>query len=191
LNDRTGAMTGETLQRVQDAISTLDYHPNMAARGLVSRYSATVGVILTEIETPLFLQALPGMEAIARAERYNLLLCLAASREEEQDAVGLLIEKRVDGVIFFSSSEYRDDAHLQKLCGLRVPLVLVNRSNQHDEIDSINWDQMHGVSQVVHYLVERGHERIAHLTGPLARKSTADRLAGYRQGLRECGLADL
>ena len=72
LNGRSGAMTAETLQRVQKAIRSLNYRPNSIARGLVTRRTSTIGLIVAEIETPLFLQALNFIVPIARGAGYNV-----------------------------------------------------------------------------------------------------------------------
>jgi LacI family transcriptional regulator len=188
LNDRTHAMTAATLARIQAAMVQLDYHPSHLARSLVTSRTATVGLIITEIETPLFLQAIPEMEALGRTADHNLLLCVARSLEQEEQAVRTLLEKQVDAVIFLSSSEYRRDDHLLNVRNHGYPLVLINRSSRHADVDQINWDQTLAVRDAVVYLHELGHRRIAHLTGPAVRQSTVERLDGYRQGLDACGL---
>jgi LacI family transcriptional regulator len=188
LNGRNDAMTEETLQRIQEAIRTLGFRPSRVARGLVTRHTTTIGLILTEIETPLFLQALPQMELIARNASYNLLLCMARSVEDEQQAINLLLEKQVDGMIFFSSSDYRDDSHILELHRLGLPTILINRANRPAEFTQIHWDQTSGVTAAVKYLYDLGHRRIAHLLGPVNRRSTTERIEGYQRGLEACGL---
>jgi LacI family transcriptional regulator len=188
LNGRNAAMTEETLCRIQDAIRTLGYRPSRVARGLVTRHTATIGLVLTEIETPLFLQALPDMELLGRGAGYNLLLCIARNTDDEREAINLLLEKQVDGIVFFSSSDIRDDSHILELHRLSLPTVLINRANHHAEFAQIHWAQAEGVSAAVGYLHHLGHRRIAHLLGPANRRSTAERLEGYRRGLEACGL---
>jgi len=189
LNGRSEAMTEETLRRIQEAIQSLGYRPSRVARGLVTRHTATIGLVLTEIETPLFLQALPHMELIGRNAGYNLLLCIARNTDDEREAINLLLEKQADGIIFFSSSEIRDDGHILELHRVGLPTILINRANPHDEFSQIHWDQVEGVSAAVQYLHGLGHRRIAHLLGPANRRSTVERLEGYRRGLAACGLA--
>lgn len=181
-------MTKETLQNIRDAIHQLNYHPNSVARGLVTRRTATIGLILSEIETPLFLQAINVIESIARGAGYNVLLCNADDLEEEIQAIDLLLEKQVDGVMFLSISEYRSDDHLVKLADSGMPLTLINRTISHNRIDQINWDNAGGVIQAMKHLFELGHRQIAHLRGPLNRRSALERLHGYQLGLAEQGL---
>ncbi len=188
LNGRTSTMTPETLHRIRQAIHSLNYRPSSVARGLVTRRTATVGIILSEIETPLFLQALSFIEPIARDAGYNLLLCKARSLNDEREAVELLRDKQVDGIIFLSISEYRDDEHLLELQASGLPLVLVNRAIIHATLDQINWDNVNGVMAAVEHLVQQGHQRIAHLRGPMNRRSSEERMRGYQLALEKFGL---
>lgn len=190
LNGRTEAMAGDTLLRIQETIRFLNYRPNSVARSLVTRRTATIGLILAEIETPLFLRALTFIEPVARQTGYNLLLCNACNLEDEQQAVNVLLEKQVDGIICLLTSVYRgDDDYLTRLPASAPPIVLVNQAVGQGWFDQINWDNVGGVSQAVEYLVQLGHRRIAHLFGPENRRSAVERLAGYRLGLERAGLA--
>jgi DNA-binding LacI/PurR family transcriptional regulator len=68
--------------------------------------------------------------------------------------------------------------------------VLVNRASRHPCFDQINWDNTSGVTLAVEHMIRLGHRRIALVTGPDNRKSTAERIAGYRQALAAFGLPD-
>lgn len=188
LNGRSHAMSEETLARVQDAIARLNYRPSSLARSLVTRSTNTIGVVMAEIETPLFLQALHAIEPIARAQHYNLLLSLARDEADERVALGFLLEKQADGIIFVSTSAYRDEDHLRELRSAGVPVVLINRATRHEEYDQVNWDNSAGVAAATEYFLAAGHRRIAHMVGPGNRRSTEERLAGYLRALEQRGL---
>ncbi|NOX62198.1 MAG: LacI family transcriptional regulator [Chloroflexi bacterium] len=189
LNHRFDAMTEQTLERVVTAMNELGYRPNLMARGLVTRRTATIGVIIAEIETPLFLQALSFMEPIAREAGYNLLISKARTEEDEQQAIKVLTAKQVDGLIFLSVSQYTEDEHLNELRQLDIPTVLVNRATLHNDFDHINWDDVDGMEQATEHLIRLGHRHIAHLRGPLSRQGGANRLEGYRRALERHGLS--
>ena len=188
LNQRTEAMTQETLQRIQDAIQALNYRPSSVARSLVTNQTATIGLIISEIETPLFLQALSVIEPAVRAADYSLIYCTARSLDDEQQAVNLLLEKRVDGIIFLSTSVYLDDDYLRDLLSTAPPIVIINRTIRHKEFDQIHWDNTGGTVSAIDYLVELGHKHIALMRGPDTRRSSEERLTGYRIGLEKHGL---
>jgi DNA-binding LacI/PurR family transcriptional regulator len=187
LNDRTEAMAEETLHRILATIRSLNYYPSSVARSLVTNSTATIGVIVSEIETPLFLQALNVIEPIARSIDHNILLCTTAHNlKDEPQTVNLLLEKQVDGIICLTTSIYIKNDYLLDLPASAPPIVLVNRaSSPHHRFDQIGFDNTQGMSDAIDYLVGLGHRRIAHLYGPLERKSSKDRLLGYRQALQK------
>jgi LacI family transcriptional regulator len=187
LNNRTDAMRPETRLRVQEAARVLGYHPSQAARSLASRQTATVGLVIAEIATPLFFGAVSVIERVARASNYNVLLCHASTAGEERDALDLLQEKEVEGVIFISTSDYRDDGLLDSLSD-RIRVVTINRSGTGGAFDRISWDNVQGIAEAVRHLYRLGHRKIAFLRGPSDRLGTDERLQGYRFGLAECGL---
>jgi len=188
LNDRTEAMTKETLLRIQETIRALNYRPSSVARSLVTSFTATIGVIVAEIHTPLFLQALNTIEPVARNANYNILLCIAHNHDEERQAINLLLEKQVDGVIFLCTSAYLDDDYLLQLPPSAPPMTLVNHTVTQDRFNQIHIDHTSGIIEAVDYLVGLGHHQIAHLTGPPSRRSTDERLRGYRLGLKKHNL---
>jgi LacI family transcriptional regulator len=183
LNDRTDAMSDETLQRVRQVMDDLSYRPNAVARSLVTRRTATLGVVLAEIETPLFMSALYSIEPMARDAGYNVLISKASTVAEEEEICKLLLSKQVDGLIFLSVSQYIHRDYLPELLRLNIPVVLVNRAESYAQFDQINWDDAAGVTVAVEHLADLGHRRIAHLRGPEGRRSGENRLQGYRDGL--------
>ena len=90
--------------------------------------------------------------------------------------------------IFLSNSGYVNDEHLQQLLRARLPVVLVNRANAHAGFDQITCDNTGGVVSAVDYLVRLGHQRIAFLHGPVKRRSSEERLSGYRLALTRHGI---
>jgi LacI family transcriptional regulator len=189
LNGRTGAMAEKTLQRIQETIQALGYRPSSVARSLVTKRTATIGVIIAEIETAVYLQTLNFIEPIARDAGYNILLCTTHSFADERQAVDLLLENQVDGIVYLATSTYLDDDFLSNLPPSTPPMVLFNRSTVHDRFDQINVDNTNGVIKAIDYLVKLGHRQIAHLYGPKSRISSVERLEGYRLGLKKHNLA--
>ena len=183
LNGRTDSMSAETLQRITAVIQELNYHPNALARSLVTRRTATIGVVIAEIETSHFLQALNTIEPIARDSGYTVLMGNARDPQDEYEVFHVLLEKQVDGLIFLSVSELAETDYIPELERLHVPTVLVNRATTYDHLDQINWDDTGGVIQAMEHLIGLGHHRIAHLCGPTRRRSGTNRLQGYKTAL--------
>lgn len=188
LNHRTDSMSAATLQRVLQVMEELRFRPNPLARGLVTQRTATIGVILAEIETSLFLRALNRIEPIARQAGYSVLMSNASDSAQEYNVLQLLLQKRVDGLIFLSVSEWVEDDHVPELERLHIPTVLVNRAKTYPNLDQINWDDTAGVTEAVEHLIGLGHRDIAHLCGPQRRCSGQNRLQGYRAALERHGI---
>ena len=188
LNGRSGSMTPDTLQRVREAIRDLGFRRNEMARGLVRRRTSTLGLVIAEIETPLFLQAISIIQPLAHQADYDLLIYSARDEQAEEQAIELFLEKDVAGVVFLSTSAYSHYEHIHPLINAGKTAVLVNRAESPPHIDRINWDNEGGVEQAVIYLAQLGHTRIAHLCGPPHRYSSIERVRGYRSGLAACDL---
>lgn len=187
LNGRVGLMTPLTRVRIEQAMRDLSYRPSHAARTLNSKKTATIGLVLDEIETPLFMSAIPAIEPMARRAGYTLIVTHAASADEH-GSVGLLLQQDVEAVVFVSTSEYRDGLDVDQLTREGVPTVIINRPQVSQIVSRVAWDNRGGVGSAVRHLHQLGHTRIALLRGPLNRESTAQRLAGYREGLASAGL---
>jgi LacI family transcriptional regulator len=183
INGKTAAMSEETLSRIRAAMQALNYRPSSVARGLAMQRTATLGLVITEIETPLFLQAVTPIEREARQAGYSLLLVNARNETDEREAVNLLLEKQVDGLMVISTSDPRQNDHLHKVQAEGTPVALINRASLSPEFDQINWDNAAGVQNLTKHFAGLGHRRIAILVGPVNRRSTQERLQGYRAGL--------
>lgn len=189
LNGRTTELSKETLERIRKVAADLGYRPSSVARGLVIRRTATIGIVIGEIETSLFLRAISAVEPIARTAGYSLIVCHAQGAEEEREAVALLQAKDVEGVIFVSTSEQCDDTHLSALAETETTVVVINRPRPNPLVGRVVWDDCEAVTRAVRYLYSLGHRRIAHICGPDNRHGAMERLRGYRLGLQDCGLS--
>ncbi|MEV6638022.1 LacI family DNA-binding transcriptional regulator [Actinoplanes sp. NPDC051470] len=188
LNGRTAAMTSRTRERIEEAMRSLGYRPSRIAQSLTTKRTRTIGLVIDEISTNLFLAALTAIEPRARQSDRNLVVCHASSAQEEAAVVEVLMQQQVDGIIFLSTSQFRDDSHLAALTDQGMPAVLINRGQANPSFCEISWDNAEGVAAAVDHLYHRGHRRIGHLYGPAGRRSTEDRIAGYRSAMSRHGL---
>jgi LacI family transcriptional regulator len=187
LNGRIGAMTPLTRSRIEAVMTDLAYHPSHIARSLTSKRTATIGLVIDEIYTELFVSAISAMEQAAGRAGYSLIV---SHRPDDADSgpLELLMQKEVEGIILLATSEYRNDDYLERLADTGIPIVLLNRP-QIPGLCRVGWDNRGGARDAVRHLRRLGHTRIGHLCGPADRESTADRIAGYREALAEGGIA--
>lgn len=172
--------------RVLAAADLLGYRPNAMARGLASRRTRTLGVLLNELHNPFYAEIMDGIEEGAEELDYRLLASTGGRRAGgESRAVDMLLEHRVDGLALVGprlrTSEIGAAAR-------HVPVVVVAREVRHPDVDWIVNDEPVGARLVVGHLVALGHRRIVHIDGGHGAGANARRRA-YELAMREAGLA--
>lgn len=180
-------VSGVTRRRVLRAIERLDYRPNALARGLVTRRSRSIGLVIADIVNPFFPPLVRAVEDTAAARGYNVILCdTDEDANRERAAISVLLEKQVDGLIICASRT--PSGYLKGLADNEVPLVLVNRVLAHPRATAVVVDGVEGGRRATTHLLDLGHRRIAYLAGPTASFSHRSRLRGYRETLSARGV---
>ncbi len=178
-----------TRKKVNDVIERLGYRPNAVARGLASKKTTTVGVIIPDISSIFYAELARGIEDIATMYKYNIILSNSdANQEKESHLIQTMLGKQVDGVVFMSSNI--TDEHIEELKKSPVPVVLAGTVEDTEQIPSVNIDYRQAVKDAVAFFKENGHERIAVVTGPSTDAITVKEiLPGYREALETAGLS--
>jgi LacI family transcriptional regulator len=171
---------------VRKAIAEVGYRPDAIARSLKTRTTETLGLIISDISNPFFTALIRGIEDVANAAGYTLVLCNTDERlEKEQAYVELLRSRRVDGLIMAPVGGAADYARLTATGN--APVVFIDR-RVPARADVVVTDNVRGAYQVTRHLLDLGHRRIGVIAG-LPRISTSEeRLAGYHQALAEAGV---
>jgi len=178
-----------TYQRVMEAVQAMDYRPSRVARGLATRHTRTIGLVVPDITNPFFPEVARGVQDVARGQDYSVFLCNTdESPEEELQALHSLAAQPVDGIILFGSRTGDDD--LVAFADLYRPLVLLNRFLEYPGVSLILVDNRQGARLAVDYLADQGHVAIGMLAGPIASPSSLQRVEGFRQAMAARGLPD-
>src|SRR5271155_1671521 len=129
---------GERLRkRVEAAIRKLNYRPNLLARSLAKQKTHTIGMIVPDIANPFFPMVVRGAEDAAQRRGYNLLLCNSDdSQEKEENALELLLSKRVDGILLTKAVCDISPPLRQMMQEMKVPIVLVMRTSPKTSKDA-------------------------------------------------------
>jgi DNA-binding LacI/PurR family transcriptional regulator len=178
----------ETTQRIQMIATEMGYSPSAAARTLKTNRSQALGVIIRNVSDPFFSEILQGIEEVAQASGYSLLMAASQrDHEHEQAIVQDMVERRVDGIIICSTPVSTEQS--RQLASFGVPIVMVNNQAAEEYRYSIYHDDVDGSRQVTHHLIELGHRKIAYLGNANAGRSTLDRQTGFQQELSLAGIA--
>ncbi|CAA9297951.1 MAG: hypothetical protein AVDCRST_MAG77-5373 [uncultured Chloroflexi bacterium] len=186
----TRHVSPELRQRVQVAITQLDYRHNGLARSLRTRQSYAIGLIIPDVANPYYPQIARGVQDAAAAAGYWVFLC--NSDRHPQAEVRLLENlegRRVDGIILDPSGP--DPALLAALRRSAAPVVLVGSRIDEPDLDVVTVAP-NGGYEAVRHLIARGHRRVALIAGPPvsggALPALPAKAGGYRQALDEAGI---
>jgi LacI family transcriptional regulator len=185
--NREPSVSPELVARVERAIQTLDYRPNVLGRNLRRRRSGTIGVVVPDITALFFAELIKHVEKAAMEVGYSVLIGNSAnSRKIEDLYLSKLSDGGLDGMVFSSSAD--DDAPV-----IREGAALVAVDREVSGFDFIASDHETGAREVVRHLADLGHRRIACISGPATMPVFQQRLAGYRSvvetGLKELGIS--
>ncbi len=172
-----------TRQKVLDVIDQLDYRPNAVARGLASKKTTTIGVIIPDLTNSYFSELARGIDDVALMYKYNIILASSdENHDKELQVVDNLTAKQVDGIIFMGN-QVSDDLRAA-FDRAHAPIVFAGSVDPKHQSPSVNIDYVAAVTDAVTKLVDRGNRRIAFVTGSMDESINRDyRLKGYKQAL--------
>ncbi|HLF61558.1 MAG TPA: LacI family DNA-binding transcriptional regulator [Acidimicrobiia bacterium] len=188
LNPATRDLVNEdTAERVIRAAKDLGYRPNSMARGLKTNKTFSIGMLLPDLTNPLFPPIVRAMEDTLGAADYTLILGNTDNdAEREQHLLASMINRRVDGLIL--ATAHRHTPAIAELVASGLPLVLVNRTVDDQQVPSVTTDDHAGIGLAVQHLVELGHTRIAHVGGPQHLSTGLSRYQGFLAWMKIMGL---
>lgn len=177
-----------TRKKVLEAIERLGYRPNAVARGLASKRTTTVGVIIPDISSIFFAELARGIEDIATMYKYNIILCNSdQNKEKEIHLINTLLEKQVDGIVFMGGQITED--HVEQFKRSPVPIVLSATIDPKKEFPSVNINYEEAAYDAVKFLIENGHKKIGMLTGSLEDPVNGyQKYSGFRKALEDSGI---
>ena len=175
--------------RVQAAVATLGYEPNLLARGLAKRQTKTIGMIVPDIANPFFPEVVRGAEDTVQTAGYTLLIASTDNDvEKEKLYLRLFLAKRVDGVIL-TKAPGRFPPDLQRaFARADVPIVLLARTVPGFATDTVEMDDRGAAYEGVMHLRRLGYRRIGFIGGLHGASTSRRRLDGYRAALRDARL---
>ena len=188
LNPETrGVVSSKTVERVLKAAEELGYRPHPLARGLRTARTMTVGIVVPDLENPLFPPLVRGAEAALGKEGFTLLIGNTDNDVEHTEAVvSTLADRHVDGMILATAELGRGIAAGVKNEGIEV--VLVNRETRDASIPAVIGDDNVGIGLAVDHLIGLGHRRIGHVAGPHRLSTGVGRAAAFRSHMDRHGL---
>ncbi len=188
LNPETRPLVSdETADRIMAVADSLGYRPNTVARSLRTKRSNTVGVLIPDLNNPLFPPIVRGIEDRLAADSYVALIGNTdADNDRERLVFHLMRDRHVDGFVF-ATARLRSPV-LDEAAASGTPVVLVNRSAEGYGFPSVSADNERGMAMAVDHLASLGHRQIAHIAGPQDISTGLSRYQGFVSAMEAHGL---
>lgn len=180
------AISRETKKRILAAAKKLGYRTNTFAKSLRTRKTNTIGVIVHRLNSYFISTVLAGMESTANKEGYNLIISQSLERfEKEQQAVLTMYNKQVDGLLISLAADTPSIEHLEPFFSRKIPVVFFDRAPGVNLHTSILVDNFRAAYKATTHLLEQGCKKLMHLAGNTTSNLYAERLAGFKQALKD------
>jgi LacI family transcriptional regulator len=178
-----------TKKAVLKTAKKLNYQPNYIAAALRNGRSKVIGIIVPTIDRSFFGSIIRGIEDVANAANYNVMICQSHDDfKKEAATVEALLNARVDGIMVSFAKDCENFDHLKKVKEKNIPLVLFDRAFQGLDVSIVVIDDYQGAYKVTEHLIEQGCKRIAHFTSIYKINIYKERLRGYKEALEANGI---
>lgn len=174
-------------ERVWEAVRVTNYRPNQNAKSIVTNKTNTIAVLSPDVGHPFYHDIMIGMNEIALADKYSLLLYNTnGTTDNEQANFDLIFSRSVDGIIFIGYFEDKLNSLMDKLSN--IPIVVFDELDHLKEVGQVYVNDEEAVYEMTKYLIESGHQRIGCIIGPRQYAIVKKRLAGYQKALQAQGI---
>lgn len=154
-----------TKKKILEAIETLEFSPNILARGLIGGKTYTIGIIVPTIENLFFSELIRGIDDILRENDYTAFIC--STNEDdflEKKYIMNLVDRKVDGIITISPNTRVTGMNYEEV-SRTIPVMIINGEDENLHCHLVSSNQEAGTLKALNYLIEEGHRKIAFLRG--------------------------
>lgn len=187
LNNATN-ISDEIAQRIEQAIRTTNYHPNLMARSLKTQRSQTIALILPDICNPFYSLMAKTTQRLAEERGYFLSFHDTDNNpEKEESALRLALQQNCSGILY-ASIDFRSQA-LTQVSQSSIPTVGLNAYCENFPGDLVHVSHVGGTYLAMRHLMENGHRRIAFAGGTPGSMIALSRRQGYMKAMKEQGIS--
>jgi DNA-binding LacI/PurR family transcriptional regulator len=181
-------VNAKTAAKIRKIADEAGYRASAVARGLVTRKTRTIGLVVTTVNDPFAGEVALGIEQAANDRGYSVFLANSnAEPERERRMVQTFAEQRVDGIVVTSSRV--GASYLPMLAELMVPIVLVNDQYPGEFVHSVMIENVEGSRAVMEHLISLGHRHIGYVGDRSGYQSDTERLTSYKEALAKARVA--
>lgn len=189
MNNKAKGVGEETRQKVLKVIEECQYKPSAAARGLATKSSKIIGVVIPDITNPFYSRLATGVEDGASRLGYHTIICNGGNDvEKELSYIDFLTNHYVSGIIY-NNFRTANSKTKRAINNSEVPRVYIDTKDNSKNSINMYIDNKQAMREMIDYLVKMGHRRIAFIGGPNDSYSSEQRYLGYKEALAEHGIA--
>lgn len=178
--------SAKTIAKVKKAAEELGYRPNRVARAMITGKSRIIGLVVAYLDNQFYPQALEHLSNALQEKGYHVLVFTATnSPEKVEEVMRDLLDYQVDGIITASVAVTSDLTTRCNRAG--IPVVMFNRGQDGADANAVTSDNLAGGRKIADFLVQCGHQRIAHISGWEGSSTGRDRRRGFTEGLAAQG----
>ncbi|HHW79244.1 MAG TPA: LacI family DNA-binding transcriptional regulator [Acholeplasmataceae bacterium] len=180
----------ETRERVLKVIEELGYRPNVIARGLASRKTTTVGVIVSDMTRASIAEMLAGISDIALTYKYSIKLFTLREEADIVDALQNILAEQLDGVLYLNDELPDDKVEVvQKVFkNNRTPIVFANVVSNNEEVPTVSIDYEKAGYELTKLMIDADRKDI-YLLSTVRSYSVNDlKEAGYKKAMLEANM---
>ncbi len=180
-----GNVRPENARAIAQAITALDFRANPFARSLKTQHGRAVGILLPDISAPFFGVAVTALDSILREHGYHTIIaCYNGDHALERDNLRYLICAGIDGLIYIPENLTAEEYYeLTAKCS--IPMVQMDRYIQGVACDAVMVDNADAVYAATTQMIQKGHRRIAMISGPKSVATAKERQVGYLRALND------
>ena len=183
-----GNVLEENAEAIRKAIAELDYRVNPFARSLKTQRSRSIGVLLPDITAPFFGNVLTALDKLLRENGYHSLIsCYSSNHGLERDNLSFLLSAGIDGLIY-APEDLSVDEFFELTANRKIPVVQLDRTLQGLSADAVLVNNADASHNAVCHLIDKGHRRVAIISGPKSVFSAKERQIGYLRALSDRGI---
>jgi DNA-binding LacI/PurR family transcriptional regulator len=184
--NNNGYVSGDAMERIQRAIKDMDFIPNAAARSMINKKSAIIGVTVPEINNPYLADLVVRIESALSKMNYSIMLCNTQYKSEKVATfIDDLIMRNAEG-LFLVATDVNDEGMVKRLSNY---LYTVSIGHKLDGFDCIRLTDYSAAYELTRHLINLNHKKIGFIGFNENAHQTVSRVEGYCAALMDAGLA--
>lgn len=177
----------DTADRINTAISALNYRPNPHARSLSRGRSDTIGLVVPDVSNPFFAKLAAAVEHHAGQAGLGLMLCSSVNRQSrELDYIERLRRNHVDGLLFTTNHQDEDEA-LRRAIDASRNIVVMDEDVEGTGVPKVFGDNLQGGRLAARHFIDAGHRRLAYVGGSRNIMTSRERARGFADEVTASG----